>query len=595
VLKRSLDCALKLKDTKDLVDISLSLCTPETSIPLADKETIQSQLFYTMHHLESFSLPPLADIHRICINQPKHPLLSVNCNFDKRNIHTNNPLVTRIQVTSFFPLPIRFQAIHILFNNSTYNITITDDGPPISGGEAAATAEDNLVVLPFLPRVFEFTKIAESKCDLTFEAIEFHFGDEKQARVAFSFDVNAWEIAPEIALLQLDKDFIQRTSTCIVDPPAKLDIELVHLPPALVYEYYRIQVKITNKGDEMESGTLFLSDCTSEHKSQFYNELLQPISGDGFNIDPIPINKSSQITVFFMCQFASKSQSVATKLVYKTPKYSTQVSKQFAVPAILTLSSRCAFFSRTFSPCVEVTGNSTTIRAGEPWVMRVEVRNNCPYPIEVVETALKLNENASCVRSTSDDIFGESTAPSILFALDKFTSWFRITPNTVGQDVSIGQFEVKWKRSPHSEQLPGADEDNERIVTNPTLIPALTIERSPFSTKIIAPPRATMGTAIECTCEITNLTTRVEEFSFVLTDSANFLVSGTKSATFKIMPQSSYQFISNLIPLKCGKVSLPSFQIASKRFAQQLAGAKQKQFIFVNPRNLHDVTANHGS
>lgn len=38
-----------------------------------------------------------------------------------------------------------------------------------------------------------------------------------------------------------------------------------------------------------------------------------------------------------------------------------------------------------------------------------------------------------------------------------------------------------------------------------------------------------------------------------------------------------------MIPLKSGKIELPSYQIASKRFAQPLSCARQKHFIFVTP------------
>ena len=166
ILKRSLDCALQLKQTKDLIDNGLKLCEPQIPLSVHNKETIQSQLVFTMSHLDQFSLPTLADPHQIIINQSKHPLMQVNCHFDQRNVHTNNPLVFRVQCISSFPLPVRFQSLRIRFTDDTYNVIITDDGPPIAGGEAAAATTENLVVLPHIPRVVEFTKTAQHICDL---------------------------------------------------------------------------------------------------------------------------------------------------------------------------------------------------------------------------------------------------------------------------------------------------------------------------------------------------------------------------------------------------------------------------------------------
>lgn len=150
--------------------------------------------------------------------------------------------------------------------------------------------------------------------------------------------------------------------------------------------------------------------------------------------------------------------------------------------------------------------------------MRVEIRNNCCYPIQILDTSLILNENATCARSTSSQIFNDANNnQSVLQALDKFTSWFRIIPNTVGENINIGQFLVKWKRFPHARQLPGSEADFERIVSNPTLIPNLNIEKAPFTTSIFAPPRAVVGVPFLVTLEITNLTTRMEEFTYTVT------------------------------------------------------------------------------
>lgn len=176
VLKRSLDCALQLKNTQDVINVSLALCFPDIPIPRADKETIQSQLIYTLHHLDQFSLPSLTEVYKLMIiKYREYSLLHVNCQFDERNVHTNSPLVIRVQVKSLFPLPIRFQSLKINFNNKTYNIEKTDENPALSSNELAKPSEDNLILIPNVPRIFEFETIAESKCDLMVCLLFFSF------------------------------------------------------------------------------------------------------------------------------------------------------------------------------------------------------------------------------------------------------------------------------------------------------------------------------------------------------------------------------------------------------------------------------------
>lgn len=167
VLKRSLDCAIQLKNTQDVINVSLALCSPDIPIPRADKETIQSQLIYTLHNLEKFSLPPLSSTYQLLIiKYRKYSLLHVNCQFDQRNIHTNSPVLFRVQVKSLFPIPIRFKALSVKFNNSLYDVEITDDAPGLTATDMANITDDNLILIPNNSRIFEFEKKAESKCDL---------------------------------------------------------------------------------------------------------------------------------------------------------------------------------------------------------------------------------------------------------------------------------------------------------------------------------------------------------------------------------------------------------------------------------------------
>lgn len=149
----------------------------------------------------------------------------------------------------------------------------------------------------------------------------------------------------------------------------------------------------------------------------------------------------------------------------------------------------------------------------EPWSIRVDITNKSIYPIEVVDSFLKLNENAKLLSSTSSQLFKQKC---ILQSMDKLTCWFKIIPQTAGIDIIIGKFKIKWKRSPHDEQLEGAEEDNERIVLSSTLIPSLTIIHPQFSTNVIAPSEGTVGLPFQCILEIINSTPRVEEFSFSL-------------------------------------------------------------------------------
>ena len=377
---------------------------------------------------------------------------------------------------------------------------------------------------------------------------------QEGASVSFQWDVATWEVDTEVALLKLDRDFVQRTSTCILDPEPQVALDMEHLPPALVGEHYRLVLRLNNQGDEdMTEGTLLVSDPSGSSGSagppcRFYSEDLQPLNGAGLPVQPVAAGKQGTVVVYVLAQQVAKLQPIAVELCYQTSSYSTRVSRSFGIPVILALSSCCAFFSDLFVPCIEATGSSTTIRTEQTWIIRVEVRNNCPYPISVVEATLKLNENANCLASADGAIFGNTSDHTrVLYAMDKLTTWFKLKPTAPGRDVNIGQFELRWKRKSHDKALPGSEADYERVVYSPTLIPPVDIERAPFIMRLGVPPSATVGTAIECTLQVTNITRRVEEFTLSLTDSPNFLLAGTRTAIFKVTPQSTFTFTSKYV------------------------------------------------
>jgi len=578
IAQRALECAMELKDTQDVIRLSLFLCEPDNTLEVVDKEALQSQLIHTMSNLERFGLNPLAEPLEIYVPQPNHPLLNINCQFTERNVRTGSNVVARVRVHSHFLHPIRFSSLRVTFSDPVYNVNVADK-------------EEELTLLPDEPRIFEFPMRAQSPCDLSFEKIFLDLGQEG-AMVSFHWNVAEWEVETEVALLKLDRDFVQRTQTCILNPEPQVTLEMEHLPPALVGEHYRLVLQLHNQGDEdMTEGFLRISDPTTSTGPlcRFYSEDLHPLdSSVGLRVNPVAAQQRASVVVYVLAQQVVKLQPIAMELCYQTKSYSTHVSRSFGIPVILALSSGCAFFSDLFVPCVEATGSGTTIRTDHTWIVRVEVRNNCPYPIRVMEGFLKLNENAQYLASTDQAIFSTSADDHtrVLHAMDKLTMWFKLRPTMAGENISIGQFELRWKRVWHAKILPGSEADYERVVYSPTLVPPVKIERAPFVIQLGVPPSAKVGTPMQCTLQVANKTRRVEEFTLSLAESPNFLLAGTRTAIFKVTPQSTFTFTFNLVPLKAGKVSLPHFQVSSKRFSHTLGGVQPRKYVFVNPRNL---------
>lgn len=120
--------------------------------------------------------------------------------------------------------------------------------------------------------------------------------------------------------------FIFLFISSIVDPPPQVDVDLVHLPPALVNEYYRLHVVITNRGDKVESGSLFLkySKLSEEHQKcncNFFTESLDHIPDEeSLPIESLESNETKQIPIFLLGHSDSKTLSITLSVSKKAQK-----------------------------------------------------------------------------------------------------------------------------------------------------------------------------------------------------------------------------------------------------------------------------------
>ena len=90
VYQRTLECAMRLKLTQDVIKFSLRLCSPETPLDQAQKRTLQTQMSHTINHLGEFDLPAAEPVIINC-SSPRHSLIQVNCQFVERNVRIGDP------------------------------------------------------------------------------------------------------------------------------------------------------------------------------------------------------------------------------------------------------------------------------------------------------------------------------------------------------------------------------------------------------------------------------------------------------------------------------------------------------------------------
>ena len=164
MFQRSLVCAMKLKQTEDIIRLSLKLCELSIPLPFSDKKYTQDQLLQSLYQDHELDLPSLNEPIQFVNNVPEYPLISASCQFDKEQIRTNMDVVYRIRLVSSFPMPIRFGKLVVSLTNSYYDVNITDHGDPFYVGNSETS--ESLLLHPGVPKVFEFTKKATEQCDI---------------------------------------------------------------------------------------------------------------------------------------------------------------------------------------------------------------------------------------------------------------------------------------------------------------------------------------------------------------------------------------------------------------------------------------------
>ena len=156
-----------MKNIEDFVSSALELCDPSANLPAESKSGIQQKLVSVVNdpRKHEFQVNKETKIIKV-IETQNHPLIHLNCQFTERNVYANNNLLIRVRIVSLFPSPIRFSRMKIFFNNSSYDIEKIDEQPPLYNTDNVQIDDNNLVLFPNFPRIFQFTTCAQLKCDL---------------------------------------------------------------------------------------------------------------------------------------------------------------------------------------------------------------------------------------------------------------------------------------------------------------------------------------------------------------------------------------------------------------------------------------------
>eukprot|EP00026_Physarum_polycephalum_P006775 Phypoly_transcript_06827.p1 GENE.Phypoly_transcript_06827~~Phypoly_transcript_06827.p1 ORF type:complete len:364 (+),score=83.94 Phypoly_transcript_06827:83-1093(+) len=301
------------------------------------------------------------------------------------------------------------------------------------------------------------------------------------------------------------KKFLEKATIEVLDSEPKIDIRLSHAPPALINEYYKVDMELTNHDDEITWGTLSWDISGAQGDSTIYSTRTNKSSP----LSQVPVGKVRSGATFrqsvFIFSSSADEKQLSVHLSYETANHKTNTTKTITFPVQTGFTVRYQVFTET----LQLLQTSTdTLHAHEPLLLLAEINPLPSYPLILYKTELTINSldgSAPVAKVLSST---NSSNPLVVTRHNRFAAWFKVQPTVCGE-FSLGQLVVYWKR--HDPE----DADAPFTVTK-TPLPLVKITRPYFSVAVDSAAAGVVGQPIPHTITITNHTTLPQEFTLLL-------------------------------------------------------------------------------
>ncbi|EGG14687.1 DUF1683 family protein [Cavenderia fasciculata] len=671
-LSMCLKCVHNLNQPTSYIGYAMDLLSPDLTNSKKERSIIQQFLLYVLVDSSKLS-PPISLTAPLDVKMDHtHPLINCRVQFPHSIATSHSKTEFFVVIESHFPDPIRFSKLRAVFSDPSYNKVLNGDQlsivDPISPTLKMNQERKDLVFLPNESRLFSFTLATKEKMELECQSVILELGSSPS--VNFCWNISEWAIKsdqessdkdqhnqqPQVKKNQVTlqqqqqqqqqqlvkpdpyKKFLERSSIRILDHESLIQIKCNHTPPAIINEFYEIELELVNNDKEITKGTITFEllnpniATNQQQQQQQQTELLLPT----IEINNKPLVSSPSITQIH------QTQQQAERGIYPKPSFSEQLStlslphiqekasfkkifylhssqidenrlvinvsyetksneishssKGFNFPVQIGFLTQFQFFSTNFTPNDMYDG---AIVAKEPLLLLCDIRMNLPYDVVIDKTTLKINNVSQAtlnplMMGASDESGAPNDAssvpvghllsssnsnlsPSTLTRDGNYSCWFNLIPLITGESLSLGSLTIYWRR-----KVKGNDQDDKSIVSQlPILLPHMRITTNPFITNVNVPSYGVVGVPLAHSIVITNNTNFLQEFELLVTNPASyggsdapFLFAGDRVGTFSIHPESTHEIRHVLLPLVAGKHPLPHFKITSKRFNKELPKTK---------------------
>jgi len=392
-----------------------------------------------------------------------------------------------------------------------------------------------------------------------------------------------------------------------------VEISLLHSPPALLNEYYAVNLILKSNDEDITEGTLSWDVTGLSGYCSIFSSRNKGTPVDKVSVGRVPANSEFKQTVYVFSSSPDEKQ-ISLNFSYETPSHRTNTTSSIYFPVQSAFTVRFQILGEDMQQ-----PSNESINSGAPLLLLAELTPLPEYALILANVALVVScDEAGPVAKLISSTSGKA---AVLTRNTRYAVWFHITPIQVGEAISWGELDVSWKRqddtAAHKEDVP---------LTNTKIpLPPVRVEHPIFSAVIHVPSIGVIGSVVTHTMQITNHSSILQDFtllvsarntsrvarnsqnsstirgvstSAVATSNTNlplpgsptgtgmindaYLISGDRQQTFTVLPQSTYTIYHQLLPIMAGNLPMPYFQVISKRYGKELPQTRNDEsFLFV--------------
>lgn len=369
-----------------------------------------------------------------------------------------------------------------------------------------------------------------------------------------------------------------------------MSVIMLHEPPALVNEFYKVKVTIRNEEEsaiskvQLSMGLKEGQDAATEqstHISLDIPEFEGKVICRRGAIDLGSLTQEQEVEkVMYMKSLRTGPRILFAKVTYTVevtaPEDDAPLSCTCHCEHEVTLDTLQPFDIRQRLVSIQYE-KVESVHAEEPFLLLCDIRCTSPWTV-AMETSEVILEKS--IQHAAKEPLSQLRSVTLSEADGAGECWCLVTPPGVisPPNTSMGKYVVHWKRQSSDDSIP--------YVTTVLDLPVVTVEHVPLFVDVDLPPHGNVRSNFRATYNIYNRTPFSQEIELNMEHSDAFMFAGHKTVNFRVLPNRKHQVTYNLVPLLPGNVLLPGVHIKMLRYGVSMEERLRKMLpthIFVKP------------